>query len=159
MSVMQLDGPWRRDVHRESKKLTMGLLLGEVCSAMHVSVMSATVPLHGLLQLVTERTRGRHPGDSHQGSEQPDTLVADRRSSYFYFFSNLNYFRWGTARINSRPCPSFLSVDFYLSAYHSHFKLNTSFLMPAFASFAFKGLSGSSLIPLGSYSIPKFPSK
>lgn len=147
-------------MRRESKKLTMGLLLGDVCSAMHVSVTSATVPLQGLLQLVTERTRGRHPGDSHQGSEQPDTRVADRRSSYFYFFSNLNYSRWGTARINSRPCPSFLSVDFYLPAYH--FKLNTSFLMPAFASFAsfaFKGLSGSSLILFGSYSIPKFPSK
>lgn len=146
-------------MHRESKMLIMGLLLGEVCSAMHVLMTSATVPLHGLVQLVIERTRGRCPGDSRQGSEQPDTWVADRHSSYFYFFSNLNYFRWGMATISSRPCPSFLSVVFCLSAYHSHFKLNTSFLIPALASFAFKGLSGSSLILLGSDSTPKFPSK
>lgn len=108
MSVVHLDGPWRQDMRRESKMLTMGLLLGEVCSAMHVSMTSATVPLQGLLQLVTERTRGRRPGDSRQGSEQPATWVADRRSSYFYFFSNLNYFRWGMATISRRPCPSFL---------------------------------------------------
>lgn len=57
MSVVHLDGPWRQDMRRESKMLTMGLLLGEVCSAMHVSMTSATVPLQGLLQLVTERTR------------------------------------------------------------------------------------------------------